>query len=1046
LKTYPINKFLPKKKNPLQVSQQGGFALVVALSMMSFVLVLLLSITVLVSVETKNASRSLDQLLARENARLGMLVAVGNLQKLMGPDQRVSIRANALIAGISETTVNGYWTGIMEADSPTNDLAEIDWLVSTPDGLTSSPIDLLDDTNSAKLTAELELEIPDPGNPGGVITITVPAVRAPLREINESGSQSFAYWVSDESMKASIATRPEIDAQEGDWLDDSFGASTAKRLDQVIPKRAGIEMLFAPNGEGSQAELGQLSKIDSLSQMQLTTAWDFSNFGDFVHDITDRSFGILASTTGTGLKNDLSLRPDLMPIPGGFESVYDYESYMEEPLPAFSAVTPYIPYEDDLRRRYKITAPTTTTLGEINDGISPVITDFRILFHVHVAGDAVVSATGLSINPITDREEIVIRAQIYLELWNPYTSALVPENLILEISGLPDVTMAFPGARGQPGPTFTISLDDALSNGGSGNEGFFIELPFEDREIDSVLNTDDLSWLPGRVYSWVGPNTFSGGSAKTTGVANFYSRTLDDGVWYEGTGLIAPVTASTFGLTAPDSSLTVALRKKSTGGQIDSGPELLRVENINYQSFDNPPSTFNKTNRPLSFGYQIQRNESGFVTSKNPWEKSRWLRIEDPRNPRPLFDDVGDGIGAFQGSRGTNPVDYTTTGVKQPAFLFDRTAGTVNGFRPSEDIPLFELFRHRPISIGELQHLHLIDERPFSIGNSWGSTDNRRYNRIFDEAFFSGLGEDDTSPDPTNNELFPNHRLRTVAGIANSTAPTLNTILNAGEDSAQYFVTEGAFNVNSTSANAWAAILGSMYFEEFEVVNIDDSSGEINTEDPRKVVNIGQAILRFPQSAQEVFHTGVYEDPFQPPTEFFRMGAKHFGDSSATNDTAPFTELGMAIATRIKERVEVLGPFTSMEEFLSPVELPNFGDPNEPGENLSLLERAILDVSELNTSVDEGEVWHHTSSFLSQADVMTGIAPIASVRGDTFYIRAVGLSQDGLSAGNKVTVICEARIQRIPQTVDPSDDILQPDETGFGRQFRITSLRWIDTL
>lgn len=995
---------------------------------MSFVLVMLLTITTLVRVETTNASRAIDQLLARENARLGMLIAVGNLQKYAGPDQRATARADAFASSTVEIN-NAQWLGITDASAPTSELSEVTWLVSNPDLTDTLPTALLDSSNSVTIIPEFETSA----------GLTIPEVRAPLRRVGDTNEQ-FAYWVSDESMKASLATRPEIDAQENDWLDETFGATYAKRLDQVIPKRTGVEMLFAPNGEDSQQVLSQLAKISSIDQLPLTSAWDLTNFEDYFHDITDRTYGILASTTGTGLKKDLSLRPDLMPIAGQFQNLYNFEAYMEEPLDEFLVSTPYIPSKDDLRRRYEITAPSTTTPGEIKDGIYPVITDFKILLHVHVAGEAVVDATALSVDPITDPEEIVVRAQIHIELWNPHTSALVPENLVLEIKDLPDVTITFQGGRGRTEP-FVVSLDEAFNNGSSGNEGFFIELPFEDRGFS---NHDDVSWLPGRVYNWIGPNNYSGGSSKNDRMANFYQRGLSNAIWYAGTGIVAPISLGDFGLAAPDSNFSVALRKISSDGDLDDGPELLRVENIAYASFDTGIN-FDKYSRSTTFGYQIQRDESGFVAlTEDPWEKSRWLRVEDPRNPRPLFDDTGNGIGAFQAPNGLDPTGYTSTGVSQSSFLFDRVAGG-SGLRPSEDIPLFEAFRQRPLSIGELQHINLIGERPFSIGNSWGSKGTRRYNRLFDETFLSGLGPDDTSPDPTQHELFPNHRLRNAAEITGETAPELNTILQAEENSAQYLVTEGAFNVNSTSASAWAAILGSMYFEDWEVANIDDTNGDLIEETPTRTADLGQAILRFPQSAQEVFHTGLYANEFQPPTEFFRLGAKYFEDASDENDIAPYTDLGEAIAERIRERIRALGPFTSMEEFLSPVALDTFVDPNAPDENLSLLERAILDVSELNTSADEGEIWHHTSSFLSQADVMTGIAPIANVRGDTFYIRSVGLSQIGLSSANQATAICEARVQRIPQTVDPNDDILQPDENGLGRQFKIVSIRWVDT-
>lgn len=996
---------------------------------MAFVLMLLVSITLLIQVETTNASRALDQLRARENARLGLMVGLGDLQKFAGQDERASTRYSAFRSSGSPMS-NDQWVGIMDTQNPSSDPADLNWLVSSPRGSTSSPPTPLTGLDSITLVPALA---------STTLGIDEAAVSVPLFEI-EPSEELFGYWVSDESHKASLTTRPLIDGQTATWLEDSFGATNASRLDQVIPKRAGLEMLFDSNGSNDATILNELGKIGTLEQIALSQSWTLNDYKYFFHDITSRSYGILASTTGTGLKDDFSLRPDLFPLAGSFESICDFEVYMETPLDAYNPSTPYIPFQDDLRRRYRIKAPTTTTDLEISDGIFPIITEFKILFHVHVAGSNVVNRTADSFQPILNSEEVVVRLQTHIELWNPYSSALVPENLVLEIQNLPDVTIELFDSSGDSVDSFTINLDDVLKNGSTGNDGFYIELPFTDRGFS---NHDDFSWLPGRVYNWIGPNNYSNGNLKDTNEGFFYERNLGNGIWYTGTGLIAPSETSTIGLSGTAvTDLTVALRRKNLNGDTDTGNELLRVDNISYGSFSTGAG-INKTSRGPRFGYQIQRDESGFVVlSSDPWDKSRWLRVEDPREPRPSFDDSGNGVGGFQAPNGLDPTGYTSTGISNAQFLFDRTMGGT-GLRPSEDIPLFELFRQRPLSMGELQHLLIIGERPFTIGNSWGGEDGKRYNRIFDEGFFSGLNDTDTSPDLGAGEILPNHRLRTIAKITGSPLPELSDILTAKEDSSQLLVSEGSFNLNSTSARAWAAVLGSMYFENWEVANIDDDNGDIIASDPTEAVDVGQAILRFPQSAQEVYHTGDYRSTSEPPTEFFRLGAKHFEDSSGENDIGPYTDLGVAIAARVSERILELGPFVSVEEFLAPVEIDTFRDTKDATRNLSLLERAILDVAELNTST-QGNIWYHSSSFLSQADVMTGIAPIANVRGDTFVIRSAGVVRSPFETGDKIRVFCEATVQRIPETLDSSDNVLTPHPDGFGRRFIITSIRWLD--
>ena len=125
------------------------------------------------------------------------------------------------------------------------------------------------------------------------------------------------------------------------------------------------------------------------------------------------------------------------------------------------------------------------------------------------------------------------------------------------------------------------------------------------------------------------------------------------------------------------------------------------------------------------------------------------------------------------------------------------------------------------------------------------------------------------------------------------------------------------------------------------------------------------------------------------------------------------------------------------------MESDSFRDPKDSTRYLSAMERAILDEVELNQTDSGADIWHHTSSFLSQADVMTGLAPVANTRGDTFIIKSVGRSQTDLQGNDIATVICEARIQRIPEVLDPSDNVVTPSNTGFGRKFVIASLNWV---
>ena len=134
-----------------------GFALVIALSLMAFILLLILSITTLVRVETQSANIQLAQLEARMNAQLGAMVALGDLQRYTGPDQRVTARADILLApGISGIAGQSRWTGVWSSKNSTSDPLD------TEDGLGArQPRWLISGNETSGLIVEPETSLSD---------------------------------------------------------------------------------------------------------------------------------------------------------------------------------------------------------------------------------------------------------------------------------------------------------------------------------------------------------------------------------------------------------------------------------------------------------------------------------------------------------------------------------------------------------------------------------------------------------------------------------------------------------------------------------------------------------------------------------------------------------------------------------------------------------------------------------------------------------------------------------------------------------------------
>ncbi|WPJ96768.1 hypothetical protein SH580_03490 [Coraliomargarita algicola] len=79
------------------------------------------------------------------------------------------------------------------------------------------------------------------------------------------------------------------------------------------------------------------------------------------------------------------------------------------------------------------------------------------------------------------------------------------------------------------------------------------------------------------------------------------------------------------------------------------------------------------------------------------------------------------------------------------------------------------------------------------------------------------------------------------------------------------------------------------------------------------------------------------------------------------------------------------------------------------------------------------------------------LGPVLNARSDTFTIRVYGDSIHPVSA-EKVSVLCEAVVQRLPEYVDANeaatkaaDQLTSSLNKKFGRRFVIRSFRWLDS-
>ncbi len=97
----------PSRTHPHRRADAKGFALLITITLLAFLVLLLVSLASLTRVETQVASNALQLQQARQNALFGLQIAIGELQKHAGPDQRVTAAATTVYPKKNVTNASG---------------------------------------------------------------------------------------------------------------------------------------------------------------------------------------------------------------------------------------------------------------------------------------------------------------------------------------------------------------------------------------------------------------------------------------------------------------------------------------------------------------------------------------------------------------------------------------------------------------------------------------------------------------------------------------------------------------------------------------------------------------------------------------------------------------------------------------------------------------------------------------------------------------------------------------------------------------------------
>ncbi|NWK54204.1 hypothetical protein HW115_01165 [Verrucomicrobiaceae bacterium N1E253] len=275
--------------------QRGGFALVATMSVMVILLMVALSMLSLSTITLRESGQDEQVQVARANARLALMHAIGELQLTMGPDQRVSAEgAMTGEAGHGKSHWVGAWSSEDEDGDDEPDGTFEGWLVSRALG---GEVSYESIQSNAPTGDQTWVRLVGAGSANTKVDtkseVLVERVRVMGRESGMAGSRlagHYAWWVGDEGVKA------RVDMQNIQQDANLASQGTQRSSIEVIP---GFESVDSTGHEiRKMVTTGTAGKLRGASVQALK---------DHFHSMTVHSLALQTDTRQGGLKTDLSL-------------------------------------------------------------------------------------------------------------------------------------------------------------------------------------------------------------------------------------------------------------------------------------------------------------------------------------------------------------------------------------------------------------------------------------------------------------------------------------------------------------------------------------------------------------------------------------------------------------------------------------------------------------------------------------------------------------------------------------------------------------------
>jgi len=280
---------------------ERGFALVACMLMVALLMVLGIGLAGLSAIELRRSAREDHAARARAHARLALVTAIGQLQKALGPDQRVSASAEIL----GDAVAQPHWTGVWKSTAADGG----SWLVR--DDLDGGLRDRRRDEGyraAERVTTWLVSGDADPMATYRGETVALfgaageAAARVEVPRVKSAGGVDgtgghLAWWTGDLGVRANIGTldpRVERVASAATPEDGGMFRVMASQAADMASMAGGVAL--------DGAEVRRLATAGTAELTGAGAAWSRERAFDF----TVHSSGVLADVAEGGLKRDLT--------------------------------------------------------------------------------------------------------------------------------------------------------------------------------------------------------------------------------------------------------------------------------------------------------------------------------------------------------------------------------------------------------------------------------------------------------------------------------------------------------------------------------------------------------------------------------------------------------------------------------------------------------------------------------------------------------------------------------------------------------------------